>query len=171
MAEWLPPQAPGGRPPPRFDMVEPDAPAAPDELHQPVVAPVVALDPPPPAAATNGLALTALILGILGIAICLVTFGLLAPVGIACSIVAWRCGLRARSRIDGGESPGKRGQAHVGYLLGIAGVVIGLAAAIGWIVYVVNGGDFDSLQHDLERWQDEHTRDAAVQALLGVLGR
>jgi hypothetical protein len=144
---------------------------APDELHQPMVAPPRPLAPPPAVAATNGLALTALILGILGIALTLVTFGLGCILGVPCAMAACLCGARARARIDHGETGGKRGQANAGYVLGVAGVVIGVAAAIGWIVWVANGGDFDTLQHDLERWQDEHTRDAAVQAVLGVLGR
>jgi hypothetical protein len=172
MGDWLPPQAPGGRPPPRFEMVAPEAPApAPDALHQPVVAPPRPPAPPPAAAATHGLALTALILGILGIALTVVTFGLGCVLGVPCAVVACRCGARARARIAHGQAGGKRGQANAGYVLGVAGVVIGVAAAIGWIVWVASGGDFDTLQQDLERWQDEHTRDAAVQAVLAVLGR
>jgi hypothetical protein len=149
-------------------MVEP---AAPEALQQPVAEPPRPFGPPPAAATTNGLALTALILGILGIALVLVTFGLGFVLAIPCSVAACVCGARARARIDRGEAPGKRGQANAGYVLGVAGVVIGVAAAIGWIVWLASGGDFDTLQHDLERYRDEHTRDAAVQAILVLLGR
>jgi hypothetical protein len=165
---WLPPQAPGGQPPPRFDMVEPE--------RSPAVAAPVPVAPPsrPPEAApaaTNGLALTALILGILGIALVLVTFGLGFFLAIPCSVAACLCAARARARIDVGAAHGGRGQATAGYVLGVAGVVIGVAAAIGWIVWALNGGDFDQLQHDLERYSESHTRDAAIQAVLAVLGR
>src|SRR3954451_2886459 len=174
MAEgWLPPQAPGGQPPPRFDMVAPGhAEAEPEATPaEPLPRLEPSLGPPPPVAATNGLALTALILGILGIALAVVTIGLGFILSIPCSVAACLCAARARARIDHGQLGGKRGRATAGYVLGVAGVVIGVAAAIGWIVWLLNGGDFDSLQRDLERYQDEHTRDAAVRAILGLLER
>jgi hypothetical protein len=175
---WLPPQAPGGQPPPRFDMVVPepvDAQAPAVQAPQPLPLPPSFAGSSGPAEPdfepTNGLALTALILGILGIALLASTLGLLSPLAVPCSIAACLCGAQARNRINLGEVTRGRGQANGGYLLGVAGVVIGVAAAIGWIIYFANGGDLDQLQRDLERWRDEQAREAAIHAARAILGR
>ena len=169
---WLPPQAPGGQPPPRFDMVVPER-VEPRKVEPP--------EPPhfgprqrpaaPGPAVPNGLALTALILGMLGVLLLLLTLGLLWFVALPCSIAAWMCGAQARNRINLGEATSGRGQANAGYLLGVAGVVIGVAAAVGWIVYFANGGDLDQLQRDIERWRDEQTRQAVIHTARALLGR
>jgi hypothetical protein len=167
---WLPPQAPGGRPPPRFDMVAPEQVEPARTSEQPVPERFAPRKPPPPAQ-TNGLALTSLILGVLGVALTVVTLGLGFILALPCSIAACMCGAQARNRINLGETATGRGQANAGYLLGVAGVVIGVAAAIGWIVWIANGGDFDQLQHDLERYRDAHAPDAAIHAARALLGR
>src|SRR5690349_20652430 len=95
----------------------------------------------PGPAVPNGLALTALILGVLGVLLLLLTLGLLWFVALPCSVAAWMCGAQARNRINLGEVLTGRGQANAGYLLGVAGVVIGVAAAIGWVIYFANGGN------------------------------
>ena len=59
---WLPPRAPGGQPPPRFDMSTPEA--------EPVPAPAAPAPYVPARRAPverNGLALTSLILGLIGL--------------------------------------------------------------------------------------------------------
>ena len=173
---WLPPQAPGGQPPPRFDMVVPE----------PVAERAPSVEPPEPVPPlfegagrpakpgfepTNGLALTSLILGVLGIVLLVTTIGLLSLIAVPCSIAACLCGAQARNRINLGEATTGRGQANAGYLLGVAGVVLGVAATVGWIIYFANGGDLDQLQRDLERWRDEQTREAAIHAARALLGR
>jgi hypothetical protein len=182
MAEdWLPPQAPGGRPPPRFDMVTPEpravdadgAASAPPELAPRVVAQrpraSARVETPPPQ--TNGLALTAVILGAIGIGLTIITAGLGFLFALPCSVGAWVCGAQARTRYDLGETSTGRGQAQVGYVLGVLGVVIGVMAAVGWIVWLASGGDLEQLQRDIERWRDEQTRAAAVHAIRALLGR
>jgi hypothetical protein len=124
-------------------------------------------DPP----RTNGLALTALILGILGLALLALTLGLGFIVAVPCSAAAWMCGANARTRINLGEATTGRGQAMAGYLLGVAGVVIGVAAAVGWIIWIANGGDLDQLQRDLEHWRQTHTQTGLVDALSLLLAR
>jgi hypothetical protein len=182
MADWLPPQAPGGRPPPRFDMVTPEPrtedsdaeAAAPPEL-----APrPMARRPPAPARAqpaappqTNGLALTAVILGAVGIGLTVITAGLGFLFSLPCSVGAWICGAQARTRYDLGETSTGRGQAQAGYVLGVLGVVIGVIAAVGWIVWLASGGDLEQLQRDIERWRDEQTRTAAIHTIRALLGR
>jgi hypothetical protein len=146
--------------------------------------PVAPGDPPPPAVperfrqpqqtvppTTNGLALTALILGLLGVVVLVISLGLGFFVAIPCSVAAWICGARARMRIDLGEATGGRGQAIAGYLLGVAGVVIGVAAAVGWIIWLANGGDLDQLQRDLERYRDSQSSGVVLTAVRALLGR
>ena len=161
---WLPPEAPGGRPPPRFDMV---VPGERPEPAPPVVRPVRA----PATPQTNGLALTAVILGVLGLALLAVTLGLGFVIALPCSIAAWLCGAQARARINLGEATTGRGQANAGYLLGVAGVVIGVAAAVGWIVWLANGGDLDQLQRDLQRYRDSQAQGVVLHAFRALLGR
>jgi hypothetical protein len=170
---WLPPQAPGGQPPPRFDMVVPAERPEPQEppAQQPVPPRFAAAARTKPPAKTNGLALTAVILGVLGLALLVLTLGLGFIIALPCSIAAWLCGAQARARINLGEATTGRGQATAGYLLGVAGVVIGVAAAVGWIVWLANGGDFDQLQRDLERYRDSQAQDAAIHAIRALLGR
>jgi len=180
---WLPPRAPGGQPPPRFDMVTPAPAPAPEVAPRAPALPSPAPQQsrpggapqfqraPGPVRSTNGLAVTALVLGLIGICLLVITAGLGAPVSLPCSIAAWVCGAQARTRINLGEATGGRGQAQAGYLLGFAGVVLGVAAAIGWIIFAASGGDFDQLQRDLERWRDEQMREATIRAAVALLGR
>ncbi len=157
--DWLPPQAPGGRPPPRFEpsVGEPEVPQPPAEPAAPA-APVFVPSRPKPAGGTNALAITALILGIAGLALLLLSLGLGFIITLPCSIAAWICGAQARTRIDLGEAQGGRGQAQAGYVLGIIGVVLGVAAMIGWIAAFAAGLDLDQLQRDLEQWRDDLER-------------
>jgi hypothetical protein len=143
-------EAPAQPVPPRFEARRPAAPSPPQ---------------------TNGLALTAVILGVLGLLLLVITLGLGFVFAIPCSIAAWICGAQARTRINLGEATTGRGQANTGYLLGVAGVVLGVAAAVGWVIWLANGGDFEQLQRDLERWRDEQAREATVQAARALLGR
>jgi hypothetical protein len=178
---WLPPRAPGGRPPPRFDMVTPEprpelpdaeGTAPPELAPRPVAARLAAAprsttEPPE----TNGLALTAVILGVIGIGLTVITAGLGFLFSLPCSVGAWICGAQARTRYDMGETTTGRGQAQTGYVLGVIGVVVGVMAAVGWIIWLANGGDLEQLQRDIERWRDEQTREAAIQTVRVLLGR
>jgi hypothetical protein len=137
-------------------------------VRRPPAAPRSATAAPPQ---TNGLALTAVILGTIGIGLILVTAGLGFLFSLPCSVGAWICGAQARTRYDLGETSTGRGQAQAGYVLGVIGVVIGVVAAVGWIVWLASGGDLEQLQRDIERWRDEQTREAAIQAVRVLLGR
>jgi len=159
MGDWLPPQAPGGQPPPHFGRADggPEAPG-PAPPPQQAAAPVFAPSRPAPPVGRNPLAMTSLVLGIAGVALLLLSLGLGFIVTLPCSIAAWICGAQARTRIDLGEAQGGRGAAQAGYVLGVIGVVLGVAAAIGWIAAFASGLDLDQLQRDLERWRDDLER-------------
>jgi hypothetical protein len=176
---WLPPRAPGSEPPQRYES-EPewtppqpadDAPAAPAVMWTPRTgaSPGSAFARATPA--RNGLALTSLVLGILGAALTVLTFGLGFVFALPCSIAAWICGAQARNRINLGETAVGRGQAQAGYLLGVVGVVLGVLAAAGWITFLATGGSFDDLREDLERNANPDAREALVRAACAWLGR
>jgi hypothetical protein len=168
---WLPPRAPGAQPAPRFE----PAPPEPERVDPP---PAAAAAPPAPAAdrptfvrtgggETNGLALTALILGIIGVSLLVLSLGVLFIVTLPCSIGAWICAAQARARIAVGESSTGQGQAQAGFILGILGVVLGVMAMIGWIAALASGLDLDELRQELERQSNPD----AVQAVLSLLRR
>jgi hypothetical protein len=160
---WLPPHAPGARPAPRFEAAPPEQAAAPE--------------PAPPRAdrptfvktggESNGLALTALILGIIGVALLVVSLGLAFIFTLPCSIGAWICGAQARTRIAVGEATSGRSQAQAGYILGVLGVVLGVMAMVGWIAAIASGLDVDELRRELERQSNPDS----VQSVLTMLRR
>ncbi|MGH2948828.1 MAG: hypothetical protein ACRDPC_21665, partial [Solirubrobacteraceae bacterium] len=121
----------------------------------------------PKAAESNGLALTAMILGITGLVLLLLSLGILFIFTLPCSIAAWICAAQARARIAVGETTAGRGQAQAGYILGIIGVALGVMAMVGWIAAIASGLDLEELRRDLERQSNPD----AVQALLGLIGR
>jgi hypothetical protein len=158
---WLPPRAPGADPPPRYESAPPEA--------APVAEPTTDRQPAfvkPGASESNGLALTALILGIVGVTLLLVSLGLAFVFTLPCSIAAWICAAQARARIAVGETSAGRGQAQAGYILGVLGVVLGVMAMIGWIAAIASGLDLEELRRDIER-QSNPNAEEAIRAWLG----
>jgi hypothetical protein len=158
MAEssWLPPSAPGGREPPRFEMQpdddEPTPPPQPEPRPEPAPAqPPIFVAHTRPRAGSNGLAVTALILGIVGVGLLLLSAGLGFVIALPCSIAAWICGAQARNRIAATEGQAGHGQAHAAYILGVMGVVLGVIAMIGWLIAIAAGVSPAELQEQLER--------------------
>jgi hypothetical protein len=168
--DWLPPQAPGGRPPPRF---EPSPPRQPEVPQTPPAVPALSDRPAFVKAGgeTNGLAVTSLVLGIGGLGVLVATAGVFSPVTIPCSIAAWICGAQARRRVDAGEQTTGRAQAQAGYVLGILGVVLGILALIAWVALLASGFDVDEFRRDLERQSNPDAREAMIGALATVLSR
>jgi hypothetical protein len=172
---WLPPQAPGGEPPPRFEPAPPPEP--------PVAEPAAPPSGPAPytpagrptfvrggQTSANGLAVAALVLGIAGLGL-LLTVGLFFPISLPCSIAAWICGAQARNKENLGEAGGGRAQAQAAYLLGVIGVVLGVIAAVGWIAAIALGVDLEELRRDIERQSNPDARQAAITAVRALLAR
>jgi hypothetical protein len=230
MDGWLPPHAPGAKPPPRFDAAPP-APAAaePEPPPSPPTAeraapggwqpPVAPRTPPPrsagagpsrtedggaspgaagsprsgegdtaqplwsgprspgpteptrlgagrpaerppigPAAAANPAAVWALIFGITGLIVLVLSLGFGFLLALPCSAAAWFLARRAAARIARGESGRGAGQAQAALWLGRIGTVASVAAMIAFIALSVLGYDFealrDNLQQELERRRD-----------------
>jgi hypothetical protein len=167
--DWLPPRAPGGQPPPRFD-AQPEAPPpqAPPRPPRPAAAPAdrPVFVPSRPKEGTNVLAVTALVLGIGGLGLLVLSFGLAFVFTLPCSIGAWLCGAQARARINAGEAHAGRGQAQAGYILGVVGVVLGVGAMVAWIALIASGFSVEDFRDDLERELERQRNRDEVQARL-----
>ena len=146
---WLPPSAPGGAPPPRFD-----APAPRPEPPR-FAAPAPPLPAPPRHArapeAANRQAVWALALGIGGLVLLVVSLGTLFLITLPLSTAAWVLALRARSRVDLGHSARGEGQAVAALWIARIGVLAGIVAAVALIALIASGFDFERFRDDLER--------------------
>jgi hypothetical protein len=157
MAEgWLPPTAPGAKPPPRFDA--PQEQDAPPEPAQPQQGGPTFVRPGQGGAAAgkgNRAALWGIWLGITGVALLLLSLGTLFPVTLPLSAAAWVLARRAHAQIERGATTQGEGQATAALWLGRIGVIAGVAALVVFIVLIASGVDLEQLRDDLERELDE----------------
>ena len=177
-SEWLPPEAPGAKPPRRWESM-PEAPEATpyvppqpvaaarapapatdwwrDEGQQPATHPQAPWGGAVPAArsAGNGAAVASLILGIAGLVLFLVAgFGLLFILNLPCSVLAWILGVQAKRKVDRGETTERRGMAQAGIALGIIGTVVGGLAIIAWALGFIFSDELrDSFQREWDKQQ------------------
>jgi hypothetical protein len=177
---WLPPRAPGAKPPPRFDPPTAeeekqgsragDAGAAADEWRPPRPAPTGPVFVPQPAqGGTNGLAVAGLVLGIVALGLLLLSLGLSFLFTLPLAIGAWVCAAQAKARIRDGRTHAGRGQAQVALWLGIAGVVLSVVAMIVWIVLIASGFSLEDFRQDLEReLERQRNRDEVEAALVAA---
>jgi hypothetical protein len=80
---------------------------------------------PPPAPPSDGRATASLALGITGLALLVTSTGLLAPIALPCSILAWVFG---RNR---------EGSGRAGRICGMVGVALGVLAVLLWTAVIV----------------------------------
>jgi hypothetical protein len=86
------------------------------------------VDAPPPARpAKSASAVASLVLGIMGLCLLVVSFGLLFLITLPLSVTAWALGREARRA----GTSGGRGAAAAGEALGIAGTVVGVLLFAG----------------------------------------
>src|SRR4051794_8967437 len=156
---WLPPRAPGAQATPRFEPEPPvPEPAVASDWQPPVAeraAPAVARADQPRA---GGLAITAIVLGALGIGLLLLSLGTWFPASLLCSGAAWGCGIAARNRADANPAASARGPAHAAVVIGMVGVGLGIAAAVIWIVLISAGVSIEDLRDWLDRRLAEERR-------------
>jgi hypothetical protein len=145
---WLPPVAPGGNPPPRFDAPQWAAPQAAAQRPAPDRPLPPAFTAPRPAG--NPAAVWGLVLGIGGLTLLLLSLGTLFFITIPLSFGAWAMAKRARAASED-EAVGGEGQAAAALWLGRIGVIAGIAAAVVLIVLIASGADLEDLRRDLER--------------------
>jgi hypothetical protein len=169
---WLPPRAPGGEPPPRFEPAPPEPEPEPEPEPAPAGWSHPAAERPafvrPRDGERNGAAVTALVLGIVGLTLLVATVGLAFLIALPCSIAAWVFAAQARARIASGETSAGGGQAQAAYILGILGVVLGVLAVVGWIVAIAAGLDLEEVRRDLEQQSDPDNVQALRAAAMGM---
>jgi Interferon-induced transmembrane protein len=169
MAEgWLPPTAPGAKPPPRFDAPreryappvrpQPQPPQQPQQPQQPArpdkpkfVRPSTAERTGPP----NRAAIWAIWLGITGVALLVLSLGSLFFVTLPLSLAALMLARKAKRQIESGETTQGEGQATAALWLGRIGLIAGVAAFVIIVALIASGVDFEQLRDDLERELDE----------------
>jgi len=101
----------------------------------------------------NDDALIALSCGIGGLVLFVLSgFGLVFILNLPCSILARVFGLRARRRVDRGETTERRGMAVTAIALGVIGVVLGVLAIIGWALALALS---EEVRDELEKQIDE----------------
>jgi hypothetical protein len=153
MAEgWLPPTAPGAKPPPRFDEPAPER-ASPPPREPPPSGPTFVRPSAP--GERNGTAIWAMVLGITGLALVVLSLGSLFVVTLPLSFAAWSLARKARRQIESGATTHGEGQATAALWLGRIGVIAGVAALVIFIVLIASGVDLEQLRDDLERELDE----------------
>ncbi len=103
-----------------------------------------------PMAPQNGLGIAAMVLGILSV--CL--FCLYGVVSLILGILAVVFGIKGRKRADQGEAD-NRGQAQAGFILGIIGIVLGVATMVLMII-----GIMTAINHEREQQESPYTGDA-----------
>ncbi|HYM57232.1 MAG TPA: hypothetical protein VES79_04650 [Solirubrobacteraceae bacterium] len=151
--EWLPPQAPGGRPPPRFEP-EPEPQFAPP-VAPPPAAPRQPEAPPvfvkPQTGPVSGLTIAALILSISSLLFLVLSLGLSFALSLPLSAAAWVCAARKKSAIRAGRAEGGARHAQLGLVLAMVGVALSVAAMVVWIGLIAAGFSLEELQRNLEQ--------------------
>jgi hypothetical protein len=159
MAEgWLPPNAPGAKPPPRFDASPEQPPPAqpePARSEPPRAQPTFVRTGAAGAGPRNAAAVSAVALGIAGLALLVLSLGTLFIVTLPCSIAAWALAGRARRQIESGATTHGDGQATAALWLGRIGVIAGVAALVVFVTLLAAGFDFEQFRDDLQRELDE----------------
>jgi hypothetical protein len=161
---WLPPRAPGGQAPPRFEPAPPEppepppastgwrppsaesqAPAADERTWEPMLVPSARPE-------GNGLAIGSIVLGVLSVGLLLMSLGTSFLFSMPMSGAAWAFGARARQR-----SP-EAGPAQAAVVIGMVGVGLAAAAAVIWIILFSAGFSLEDLRDYLERKLEEQRR-------------
>ena len=133
MTEWLPPQAPGARPVPPPDPLAATPPAA------------------RAAAASNGLAVTSIVLSLCALGLLVLSLGLSFALSLPLAGGAWVCASRARRQ-------GTTGQGRAARILAMVALALSAAALVVWLVLIASGFSPDDLQRDLERELERQRR-------------
>jgi hypothetical protein len=169
---WLPPRAPGGQPPPRFEPAPPEPapePPAPEPPGwQPPVAQRAEWRAEPAAATTtvvrpaqpraSGLAITGMVLGIIGIGLLVLSVGTSFLLSLPCSGAGWACGVRARQSADADPASSSRSSAQAAVVIGMVGVGLGVLSAVVWIILLSAGVSIEDLRDWLQRQVQEERR-------------
>ncbi len=111
----------------------------------------------------NGPAVAALVLGIVSLALLLVTAGLSTIVSLGCAIPAIFLGRTGRQRVDEGQTRKHRGLAQAGFIMGIVGTILSVLSTVFWVLLIALSEDF---QDDFEREFNNQSLERTSTAVL-----
>lgn len=158
---WLPPQAPGADPAPRFAPPALDRPPPPDRPAPPRPRP-----PAPAGGGTDPLAVASLVFGLAALALLVLTLGLGFFFVLLSAAAGWVCAVNARRRLA--TDPGRAGEglANAGRIISLIALGLAVVAMVVWLVLIANGFSLEEFREDLQRELDrqrERRRDGAAQ--------
>jgi hypothetical protein len=144
--EWLPPQAPGGEPPPHPSPEHPEQPqqAAPGYWQPP--------PGPPPQQPPNNQAVAGFTCGLIGVSLLFFTAGLSSIVSLILGVVAIPYSRRGKLNVAEGRTRKHKDLANAGYVIGIITVVLSIIAIVAWVLIFttvdINWDEFDDPNGD-----------------------
>jgi hypothetical protein len=170
--EWLPPQAPGGEPPPQ---PPPEYPHQPAPGYQPQGYPPGGYpqagwrQPPQP---PNNDAVAGFTCGIIGVSLLFFTAGLSTIVSLTLGIVAIPYARKGKRNVAEGRTLKHKDLANAGYVIGIITVVLSVLATITWVLIFalvdwdeIDDSDDDPFDGDFQSAVLLRTAAAAVRLL------
>jgi hypothetical protein len=89
-----------------------------------------------PVEPSNGKAVAAMVLGIVGLIMLLSGLGILFFINLPCSILAWIFGVQGKRTVDRGETTKGDAMAKAGFWTGLIGTILGVLAIVIWIVAI-----------------------------------
>jgi hypothetical protein len=137
-----------------FEAAPPEAvePEAPEQELAPwsasVERPAFARPTPEPG---NSLAVTSLVLALVGLVVVFLSLGLGSLLSLPFSIGAWVTGSLGRQQVAQGVTKAGDGIAHAGLVLGVVGVVLGVIGAVVWIMLLASGFDLEEFLREIEQ--------------------
>ena len=99
----------------------------------------------------NSLAITSLVLSLVGLVLVFLSLGLAALLSMPFSIGAWVTGSLGRQQVSKGATKAGDGIAHAGLVLGVVGVVLGVIGAVIWSLLLANGFDVEEFLREIEQ--------------------
>jgi hypothetical protein len=99
----------------------------------------------------NALAVTSLVLALVGLVLVFLSIGLAALLSLPFSIGAWVTGSLGRQQVTKGVTKTGDGIAHAGLVLGVVGVVLGVIGAVVWILLLAGGFDLEDFLNEIEQ--------------------
>jgi hypothetical protein len=108
----------------------------------------------------------ALVLGIVSLALLLVSVGFSTIVSLGCAIPAIFLGRKGRDLVDSGRTRKHRGLAQAGFIMGIVGTILSILATVFWVLVIVLSDDF---QREFEQELEQNSNQSLDRSSAGLL--
>jgi hypothetical protein len=82
------------------------------------------------------------VLGIVSLALLLLSAGFSTIISLGCAIPAIFLGRKGRRMVDEGQTRKHRGLAQAGFIMGIVGTALSVLATVFWVLIIVLSEDF-----------------------------